>query len=151
MSNALGDGGPATADAGDVVRSELFEPATEAPCDIGKPNLRAVMEEQIGPALSKLSFHLHHDKSPPDARMESILAQSATLIGCARVAASFPPKSRAQHAPHFYAQLELMRQDAVSMQQSTLMGNEQATQHWFEHLRARCDTCHAFFIPQSDP
>ncbi|MFZ5470982.1 MAG: hypothetical protein ACOZIN_16260 [Myxococcota bacterium] len=122
-------------------------PAIVLPCNDkeGADNLSALMRSKINPAVTRISYAIHHDTREKQARMEDISTTAGLLLGCVRQASLMHPQLDLDRMSGYYALLDQMQGHAFAIQVSALELDAEGAAHWFMHLKQDCVACHARF------
>ena len=122
-----------------------------ANCDGDQPasTLPLLMRHRINPALTHLSYALHHDKRDADARLSAVATNASGLLGCIRKAGALAPQMTLDNLPEYYRMLSGMEENALGLRIAALEKDEEGARHWFNHLKQACANCHSRFRIES--
>jgi len=126
------------------------KPATvAAPARPSSPALNKLMNEQVNPAFSRLSFlgfHADTQDDPEAARAELATTSRRFAAATAQVAAwADPPVQSAQGREVFQSYAVTLDRDARRLVEAIASGDDATTTSLLEGIAATCNNCHHFF------
>ncbi|HEV8324337.1 MAG TPA: hypothetical protein VG389_22155 [Myxococcota bacterium] len=127
-----------------------FPPAMLEACagDGTVRSLAELMSRRFNPALTRISYTLHHDARDTATRMEDVVGTTAVLLGCVHETPVHFAAFRGmdlRRSGDFYHFLEALQTDVLALQLAATELDDEAARHWFEHAKQDCAACHARF------
>lgn len=102
-----------------------------------------LMQVRINPAMTRLSFALHHLDS--EDRLAKVADAARDLVGCVHLAPKYPPDIALARYGEYYQLTDEMGASALALMTSAQEGDDAGAHHWFLHLKQSCVACHARF------
>jgi len=131
-----------------------FERHVEPQLDLGKcegehavDDLDDLMKHRFNPILTKISFELYHGQKEVPERLEEVTKHAENLLGCIAQVPRLKQDLDPERTEDFYKLLSAMQGNVLGLHTASSEFNEEASRHWFGHLRQDCSACHIRFNP----